>query len=348
VLCALFFVSSLASRPRLIAFDEHHQVWMTPQEALQLEVTNDSFIDITDFPEPKKSNVRVDPIPAKPTQQALVNQLITGIDISNLISTINTLSAYYTRYYRSQTGADASQWLFSQMVSYSAFRPDITVQYFNNSFLVPNVIARIQGSSSETGATRIVVGGHQDCVGSSSTGRSPGADDDASGTATVLETFRVIAQSGFKPARTVEFHLYSGEEGGLLGSQAVASLYSSLGIDVEAMLQLDMTGYGADTDPIGIITDYVDPPLTQFLRLLVSTYTSLTQSDSKCGYGCSDHASWNRYGYRSSFPFEAIFSKSNPNIHSPQDTINFLNMKRAGEFVKIAVGFVVELGQGSF
>lgn len=52
-----------------------------------------------------------------------------------------------------------------------------------------------------------------------------GADDDGSGTVTILEAYRALIASEFTPNRTVEFHWYSAEEGGLLGSQAVAKDY---------------------------------------------------------------------------------------------------------------------------
>ena len=73
-------------------------------------------------------------------------------------------------------------------------------------------------------------------------GRAPGADDDGTGVVNLIEIFRALVASGFQPATPVEFHFYSGEEGGLLGSQAIASSYKTAGKAVKAMFQLDMTG----------------------------------------------------------------------------------------------------------
>lgn len=69
-------------------------------------------------------------------------------------------------------------------------------------------------------------------------GRSPGADDDGSGTVTILEIFRALVNTGFRPQRPVEFHWYSAEEAGLLGSQAIAQNYEKKGVDVLAMIQV--------------------------------------------------------------------------------------------------------------
>jgi leucyl aminopeptidase len=69
-----------------------------------------------------------------------------------------------------------------------------------------------------------------------------GADDDGSGTTSSLEAFRALVHGNFTPETPVEFHYYSAEEGGLLGSQAVAKSYEDAGKKVLAMLQMDMTG----------------------------------------------------------------------------------------------------------
>lgn len=51
----------------------------------------------------------------------------------------------------------------------------------------------------------------------------------------------MLVTSGFKPTTPLEIHFYSGEESGLLGSQAVASNYSKAGTPVKAFMELDMT-----------------------------------------------------------------------------------------------------------
>ena len=70
-------------------------------------------------------------------------------------------------------------------------------------------------------------------------GRSPGADDDASGTVTILEAFRSLVSANWSPVgRAVEFHWYAAEEGGLLGSQEVARHYASNNYTIVGMLQV--------------------------------------------------------------------------------------------------------------
>jgi len=103
---------------------------------------------------------------------------------------------------------------------------------------------------------------------------SSGADDDGSGTTSSLTALRALAEAKYTPETPVEFHYFSAEEGGLLGSQAVAKAYEDKGIKVKAMLQMDMTAWvkAGTTESVGIIQDFVDPDLTGFLEELVGEY----------------------------------------------------------------------------
>lgn len=108
----------------------------------------------------------------------------------------------------------------------------------------------------------------------------PNLDDDGSGSMTILEAFRVLltderVAAGQAP-NTIEFHWYSAEEGGLLGSQAIFQSYAKAGRDVKAMLQQDMTGYvgTGKKDQMGLIVDNVDDALTNFIRLVLDAVSS--------------------------------------------------------------------------
>jgi leucyl aminopeptidase len=103
----------------------------------------------------------------------------------------------------------------------------------------------------------------------------------------VLEALRVLAAAGYAPKNTLEFHFYSGEEGGLLGSRDIFNNYASNSVDVLAVVNQDMTGYSPN-NVIAVYTDYVNTALTNFVKTLVPVYSSLPLSLDKCGYGCSD------------------------------------------------------------
>jgi len=299
------------------------------------------FIDITDNLENVKSSF-VSEIPDQPAQQAIVNPLIGQLEQETLVRFIRELSAFPTRYYTSPDGVSAVAYLIGEYTKHSSHRNDVSIKRFENTWAQDSIIARIEGEGPNADEV-VIIGGHIDST--SSSGPAPGADDDASGSCTVLEIWRTLVTSDFKPKRSIEFHGYSAEEVGLRGSQAIVASYVREGIKVASMMQLDMTGWvkAGTTEVIGIITDYTDPELTTFVRQLATTYTDIPTADSRCGYGCSDHASWYNAGFRSSLPFEGTFANSNPYIHSRNDILSHLNPAHMLEFAKLGLSYVVEM-----
>jgi len=209
----------------------------------------------------------------------------------------------------------------------------------------PSLIIRIKGEG-ENSDERVIIGGHIDSIAGGAQARAPGADDDASGSACVLEVFRVLTLHNFVPKRTLEFHGYAAEEIGLRGSQAIATAYQQQGIKVAAMLQLDMTSWtrAGATPVMGLVQDFVNATLTRFVGQLIDAYSNIAWVPTTCGYACSDHASWTRAGYPASFTFESRFGQHSPYIHTAQDTLSTLTLEHGLEFAKLGVGFAVELG----
>jgi leucyl aminopeptidase len=153
----------------------------------------------------------------------------------------------------------------------------VHAEHFEHPWGQHSIIATIPGKTNST----VVIGAHQDSINLwlPSVLAAPGADDDGSGTVTILEAFRVLLQSEAIASghheNTLEFHWYSAEEGGLLGSQAIFSAYEKEGRDVKAMLQQDMTGFVTRTvdagkpESVGVIVDFVDPNLTEFIKVVI-------------------------------------------------------------------------------
>jgi leucyl aminopeptidase len=279
-------------------------------------------------------------------QEDLVNKHIVRADEMSIRSTILKLSSFKNRYYKSQTGIDSQAWLKSHWTDLTKHRSDITVEYFNHSsYPQPSVIATIQGESDDV----IVIGGHADSIAGwwgRENARAPGADDNASGTATVTETLRVLAESGYTPKKTIKFMAYAAEEVGLLGSKDIAKDFKRRGINVEGVLQLDMTNHFGSREDITIITDYTNKAQNDFLGSLIDKYlTNLTWGRDKCGYACSDHASWTSQGYPASTPFETKKSDMNRHIHTSRDTLDNMggNADHALKFSKLALAYVIEL-----
>lgn len=361
VLLVTLLIAFTFAQYRLIKFNEHDApVKMTPQEVENLSNLKNNgqeihFMDVTETVDLEKGPVpEVSALPTELRLENEVNKVIQEVSEAQMNNTINKLSSYFTRFYQTETSLEAATWLKSEYEKYISQisnperRKRFSVQFFQHTWKQPSIIVRVEGTSARVKDEIVVIGGHIDSTAGGATRRSPGADDDASGSSTVLEAFRVFALSNFDNERTVEFHGYAAEEAGLLGSQAIASKYKQDGKKVFAMLQLDMTGFNPpqNQNKVGIITDFVDAGLTQIVRQLIVKYGRLQTGDTRCGYACSDHASFTRAGYRSAFPFEVSqFGMINRAIHTANDVIGLLDMKRATGFTRAAVGFAMELSK---
>ncbi|KAJ8503370.1 hypothetical protein ONZ45_g10918 [Pleurotus djamor] len=338
---------------RLIELGEDIEpTWKTDAEVEALISSDVRFIDVTDTfvldQLLSKYPVRVAPVQYNdPSNQAAVNAVTSSISVSNMQQNLATLSNFHTRYYRSATGGDASKWILSTVQGIASGHDHITASAFNHGWPQTSTIVRIAGKDDSGPVT--ILGAHMDSVNqrSASSGRSPGADDDGSGSVNLIEAFRALVESGFEPATPVEFHWYAGEEGGLLGSRAIASKYKADGVAVKGYMNLDMTAYfrPGDNEVVAMISDNTSADLNTYIGKLVTTYTRLTTVTSRCGYGCSDHASWTRYGYPASMPFEAPIGRDNPNIHTDKDTTTApgFSWDHSLEFTKLAVSFAYEL-----
>lgn len=281
--------------------------------------------------------------------QATVNGILPTMQASNIAQTIIDMSNFANRYYRNTNGANASNWLAQKWTSMAAGRSDISVTQFTHSgYNQKSVIMTINGTDNPSEV--IVMGGHLDSInqsGNAETSRSPGADDDASGIASLTEAVRAMIASGYKPRRTIKIMGYAAEEAGLLGSKDIAANFKANNINVVGVMQLDMTNYRGSAKDVWIYTDYTDSQQNNFLASLMSTYLpTVTVGYSSCGYACSDHASWQNQGFPASIPFETLMGEDNPYIHTANDTYaNSGNQAdHALKFAKLAAAYAVELG----
>jgi leucyl aminopeptidase len=281
--------------------------------------------------------------------QTLVTPMLPLLQDSNIAQTINDLSAFTNRYYTTTSGVNASNWIKTKWTGMAAGRSDISVTQFTHpSYPQKSVILTINGTDNASEV--VVLGAHLDSTSGSNPGestRAPGADDDASGVASMTEALRAMVASNYKPRRTIKMIAYAAEEVGLRGSQEIAQNFKANNVNVVGVMQLDMTNYKGSPSDIYIYTDYTDSLQNNFIVKLINTYLpTLTVGYDKCGYGCSDHASWTAQGYYASMPFETSFSQDNPYIHTANDTYaNSGNQAlHALKFARMATAYAVELG----
>jgi hypothetical protein len=199
-----------------------------------------------------------------PRRNAEIARMLSEIDARNVERTIRKLVSFGTRNTLSAQdnpargiGA-ARDWLFAefqQAAAASGGRMTVEKQSYLQEAQPPprgrvpkpttltNVVATLRGTQPESAGRVYVVSGHYDSMCTSPTDAecdAPGANDDASGTAAVLEMARVMAKRSFDA--TIVFMAVPGEEQGLLGSTHFAEEAKKSGMNIEGMFTNDIVG----------------------------------------------------------------------------------------------------------
>jgi hypothetical protein len=215
---------------------------------------------------------------------------------------------------------------------------DLTANIDRKKTATKNVVGVLEGSGPLADET-IVVGAHYDHVGRGEYGSLAGskeihngADDNASGTATVMELARRLASRPDPLPRRVVFMTFSAEEAGLLGSQHYVNhpLYP---LDKTVfMVNFDMVGRLADNDSLHVYGAWTSPGMEDLVEALCKTEGFQPKLVSGTGqyFGASDHASF----FQKGLPVLFFFTNVHPDYHRPSDDpdkINYPGMARIAD-----------------
>ena len=155
-----------------------------------------------------------------PTQ---VNQMLAKLNSQRMWNRLTTFSGFPDRYSRSDNGVAAANWIKDQVQMIASGRSDVSIYFVpTGTYKQPSVVAKF-GTSNEPG---IVIGGHMDTT----SGMKPGADDDGTGSITVLEAADILIKSGLSFKKPIYFIWYAAEEVGLVGSQYVVKDFKAKNI----------------------------------------------------------------------------------------------------------------------
>lgn len=192
-----------------------------------------------------------------------------------------------------------------------------------------NVVATLPGKGKLAGES-IVIGAHYDHVGRGAFGSlAPwtndihnGADDNASGTAALVEVARRLVQRESDSQRRVIFIAFSGEEMGLLGSRHYCRYPMFELSDTSAMLNLDMVGRMRRNRRVEVFGTGTS---SRFPELLTETFEprDLKLVSHPEGYGPSDHESF----YLKDIPVLHFFTGFHPDYHRPSDDTHEINFE---------------------
>ncbi len=268
-----------------------------------------------------------------------VRSILDGVSEASLKASIASLEGMGTRYHTSTTGLKTPDAIKSMLIDVNQTL-DIKL-YPHLESNQASVIARIPGVKFKDEI--VILGAHLDSISRTNLQDAPGADDDATGIASLIEVARLIHKSGATFARTIEIHAYGAEEVGLIGSGEIAEAYAQANKNVVAQFQLDMTGY---FDPalgpkIHLITTDTDLNVTFDLKELASTYLGSTPfSLDTLSAGTSDHQSWLDNGYPTGFAFEHP-TKFNPTYHSGKDKSSAISdLTQTVIFTQLSMAFL--------
>jgi bacterial leucyl aminopeptidase len=269
--------------------------------------------------------------------------LVNGGNSARFWEFLTKLSSFNDRSATTPSGVKAAQYVQQYAQQLGGRIPGFRTALIetDRNYPQPSVMAVIPGSDPTLGG--VVIGGHLDTYSTD----KPGADDDGSGSAVVMEALTAVAQTGARFKRTLYFLWYAAEERGLVGSNRVVQYFGQNKFPVRAAMQMDMVGYNStsDNEDIYLITDYTNDELNRVTQQLILQYVGGKVGHTKCGYACSDHVSWHRAGIPVVFPFESTSGNMNRRLHTKNDTMGFLDQIHGFRFVKTALAFAGEMAE---
>lgn len=235
----------------------------------------------------------------------------------------------------------------------------IDIQVDSKILTTRNVLAMIPGSDPALAGDVVMIGAHYDHDGARGGYVWPGADDNASGTAAVIELARAFAANPVKPKRTLLFALWSAEEKGLLGSKFYVD-HPTFPVDKTiTYINLDMIGRDGDPtaggDPhaaVGGPVAKVDPsaakidpknwmsvegsigyPSLKALTESMSTHVDfvVTYKETDIRFAASDHL----YFARKGVPVISYFDGGHDDYHQPTDTADKINYPKMEKVARL-------------
>ena len=267
---------------------------------------------------------------------------------------IQTLQDFVTRNtYNSQCNS-AAQWI---QQTFQSFGLSVTVDTFQiGSYSRYNILAELTGAQYPSQIYYIIA--HYDATAGLPLfpeSSAPGADDDGSGAAMVLECARVMSQFGFQ--KTLRFAIFAGNEQGLVGSEAYVAGLPLPGETYLGVFDADMIGYsGTDPWPPDLVVYSNNNPASLTLANKVSEATSvfapsflqtIVLNDPTMVY--SDHAPFWDLDIPAVLAMEdeALGEDLNPYYHSINDLLQYLDVPYAVHALKVLLAAAADLSSPS-
>jgi hypothetical protein len=254
---------------------------------------------------------------------------------------VRTLQNFYTRNAVTEGCKQAGNFIYNKLLPLGI---QVEYDYFNfEGYSSRNVVGYWPGAIDP--ASVVILCAHYDSYAGWNTQQyAPGADDNASGTAAVMEAARIM--SGYSFRYSIKFILFSAEEWGFYGSEHYARAADQRGEKIIGVINLDMISY-TDYLPedLDVITNGGSGWLGEVLETAAQNYSTIDVLTTRDGsYYYSDQASfWDR-GFPAVLCIED-YEDTNPYYHSRYDTIDTINLDFLTEAGKVCLAAAAQLAQ---
>lgn len=278
---------------------------------------------------------------AEPAAEVLA-PLFERVSADSMLETVRFLANQGSRRYTTE-GAEAAVAFISgrlERLGYTTGYHRVTATDLDGRpVVVTNVIADLAGPGPVRSS--LVLCAHYDSRGEDGEDFAPGADDNASGVAVLLEAARVFAAARVPVRATLVF--FGGEEDSLIGSRAFAKDASTTGFSIRGVINVDMVGYD-EYGPLDavIFTNEQSLPLALEVADLARRVTAVAVDTTVTVSGNSDHASFWEWGHPAVSIWEGY--DHNPHHLTTRDTPAVLTPHFMVEVARLVISAAVHLG----
>jgi hypothetical protein len=265
-------------------------------------------------------------------QDSLINNIVSEVNADSIRFIIQSLQNFKTRFLLSNKRDSVANWIKHQFqkIGYTDVKID---SFYKVNVWNKNVIASLPATNGSE--QYIVVGGHHDSFSSGDPMVfAPGADDNASGTAAVLEIARVLKKKGYVPEVNIKFVTFAAEEYGLYGGFDYADKAYANGMKIKLMINHDMISNNPGQAIGSNVNINYYSGSEDFREIAKQNTNNFSKLIARTGgrniSGSDSYAFWS-YGYPAVYFEEYNFS---PVYHSTQDIITNCNMDYCTEVIK--------------
>ncbi|OGU55963.1 MAG: hypothetical protein A2V66_12595 [Ignavibacteria bacterium RBG_13_36_8] len=284
-----------------------------------------------------------------PESTDYILQIIQSVNLDSLTSYVGSLSGEtpvningqtYNIAYRNKNypGNDIAANYIQQKFQQFGY----TVENQNFYTTGRNILARKEGTSNSN--SKYIICAHYDDMPYEPV--APGADDNASGVACVLEAARILSQYTFE--YDVMFALWDEEEQGLVGSRYYAGIARNSNEEINGVINLDMISWERNGDNLVKVQENADRSADFIGGMLIDViqrYHLQIEADTVHIISGSDHRSFTEQNYPAILMIEDYTSDWNANYHTPQDILSEMDLTYFHECSKAAIGTLARLIQ---